>query len=137
MSNVENKKLTAIRLPPAADEISTSLFAALQTRKTTREINAKQLPPQMLSNLVWAACGVNRKSGPFGGLGLTAASASNSQESDLCVALKDESLDGHLRHEHGKAAPICRMAWSIRSCRFASLWRPGRNSTNADGRVSV
>ncbi len=44
------------------------------------------MPPQLLSNLLWAACGVNRRVGPFGDVGLTAASASNSQEIDLFVA---------------------------------------------------
>jgi len=38
---------------------------------------------------VWAACGVNRKTGPFGVPGRTAASASNSQEIDLYVAVKE------------------------------------------------
>jgi hypothetical protein len=44
---------------------------------------------QVLSNLLWAACGVNRKKGPFGIPGRTAASASNSQEIDLYVALQE------------------------------------------------
>jgi nitroreductase len=38
--------------------------------------------------LLWAACGVNRPIGPFGGAGITAASASNSQEIDVFVALE-------------------------------------------------
>ena len=42
---------------------------------------------QALSNLLWAACGVNRKKGPFDIPGRTAASASNSQEIDLYVAM--------------------------------------------------
>jgi nitroreductase len=66
-----------------------SLFAALEKRKTTREISAAPLPVQLLSDLLWAAYGVNRKSGPFGILGRTAASASNSQEIDLYVALRE------------------------------------------------
>jgi len=44
---------------------------------------------QVLSDLLWAACGVNRKKGPFGIPGRTAASASNSQEIDVYVALQD------------------------------------------------
>lgn len=44
---------------------------------------------QVLSNLLWAACGVNRKKGPFGIPGRTAASASNSQEIDLYVDTKE------------------------------------------------
>jgi hypothetical protein len=42
----------------------------------------------VLSNLLWAASGVNRRKGPFGIPGRTAASASNSQEIDLFVALE-------------------------------------------------
>lgn len=42
-----------------------------------------------MSELLWAACGVNRKRGPFGLPGRTAASASNSQEIDLYVALPE------------------------------------------------
>jgi nitroreductase len=61
--------------------------AALKERKTTRNISAKELPQQVLSNLLWAAFGVNREEGSFGKLGRTAASASNSQEIDLYVAL--------------------------------------------------
>jgi hypothetical protein len=42
----------------------------------------------VLSNLLWAACGVNRRTGPLGTPGITAASASNSQEIDLHVAME-------------------------------------------------
>jgi hypothetical protein len=75
-----------------------SVLAALQERKTNRNISAKQLPPQMLSNLLWAAFGVNRPKGSFGKPGRTAASASKSQEIDLYVAL----AEGVYRYE---AAP--------------------------------
>jgi SagB-type dehydrogenase family enzyme len=61
----------------------------LQLRATIREISDKTLSLQTLSDLLWAACGVNRKKGPFGLAGRTAASASNSQEIDVYVALRD------------------------------------------------
>jgi len=64
-------------------------LAALQEGRTIRNISAKELPPQMLSNLLWAAFGVNRPQGAFGKSGRTAASASNSQEIDLYVALAE------------------------------------------------
>jgi len=48
----------------------------------------KRVPLQTLSDLLWAACGVNRRKGPFGMPGRTAASASNSQEIDVYVALE-------------------------------------------------
>jgi nitroreductase len=66
-----------------------SIAIALKERKTTRDISDKKLSLQMLSNVLWAACGVNRLKGPFGGLGITAASASNSQEISLHVATSD------------------------------------------------
>jgi SagB-type dehydrogenase family enzyme len=65
-----------------------SVLKALKQRKTIREISEKKLPLQVISNLLWAACGVNRKKGPFGIPGRTAATASNSQEIDLYVALQ-------------------------------------------------
>src|SRR5208282_228777 len=80
--------LTAIELPAPTDDGGTSVFAALQQRKTTREIGETPLPAQLVSNLLWAAWGVNRLAGPFGAAGRTAASASNSQEIDLYVALE-------------------------------------------------
>jgi hypothetical protein len=60
---------------------------ALQKRETVREIGNKKLSTQTLSNLLWAANGVNRKKGPFGLPGRTAGSASNSQEIDIYVTL--------------------------------------------------
>ena len=67
-----------------------SVMAALWERKTTRDIGTEKLPAQMLSNLLWAAFGINRPKGPSaGGTGRTAASASNSQEIDLYVALPE------------------------------------------------
>jgi len=65
------------------------LFMALKKRKTIRTIRNKKLPLQVLSNLLWAAWGINRKKGPFGDPGRTSASASNSQEIDLYVAMAE------------------------------------------------
>jgi hypothetical protein len=75
-------------LRPTADR-GKSVLRALQQRTTIREIGEKKLSLQLLSNLLWAACGVNRQKGPFGIPGRTAASASNSQEIDLYVALQE------------------------------------------------
>ena len=66
-----------------------SVLAALLDRRTNRNIRAEKLPPQMLSNLLWAAFGVNRPNASFGKSGRTAPSASNSQEIDLYVALPE------------------------------------------------
>jgi nitroreductase len=81
-------KLPVIQLPTPKDTGSASVFTALARRKTIREISNRPLSAQDLSNLLWAACGVNRPVGPFGVPGRTAASASNSQEIDIYVALE-------------------------------------------------
>src|SRR5579863_325590 len=86
--NADPQSLLPLQLPsPVNDGTGASLFTALKERRTTRHISAAALPLQLVSNLLWAACGVNRKTGPFGVPGRTAASASNSQEIDLYVAL--------------------------------------------------
>jgi hypothetical protein len=81
------QELQPITLPKPETEGGKSVLAALKERKTNRNISAKELPPQILSNLLWAGFGVNREHGSFGKPGRTAASASNSQEIDLYVAL--------------------------------------------------
>lgn len=82
-------KLEPIRLPKPEKDGGKSVLAALQVRKTIRNISAKQLPLQVLSNLLWAAFGVNREITSFDKPGRTAPSASNSQEIDLYVALPE------------------------------------------------
>ena len=81
--------LQPIVLPKPEKDGGKSVLAALQERKTIRNISPEPLPPQVLSNLVWAAFGVNRDQAAFGKAGRTAASASNSQEIDLYVALPE------------------------------------------------
>jgi nitroreductase len=89
-----------MRLPAPRLGRGKSLAECLRRRRTTREISDRPLPPQLLSNLLWAACGVNRRKGPFGYPGITAASASNSQEIDVYVALESgvHRFDAH-RHQ--------------------------------------
>ena len=79
--------LKPIILPKPEKDGGKSVLAALQMRKTSRNISPRELPLQTLSNLLWAAFGVNRKTGAFGKPGRTAPSASNSQEIDLYLAL--------------------------------------------------
>ena len=87
-SSTSSQKLPSIKLLKPTLTGGTSVLQALQQRKTIREISDKKLSLQLLSNLLWAACGVNRKKGPFGIPGRTAASASNSQEIDLYVVMQ-------------------------------------------------
>ncbi len=65
-----------------------SVLASLLVRQTNRNIKPDPLTPQEMSNLMWAAFGINRKQ-LRGKTGRTAASASNSQEIDLYVALPE------------------------------------------------
>jgi SagB-type dehydrogenase family enzyme len=58
---------------------------ALKERQTIRDYAAEKLPPQILSNLLWAAFGINR---PESGK-RTAPSAVNWQEIDIYVALEE------------------------------------------------
>ena len=93
--------LQPIALPRPEKDGGKSVLAALQDRRTNRNISAEQLSPQLLSNLLWAAFGVNREIGPFGQVGRTAASASNSQEIDVYVAMAEgiylyEAVPHHL-----------------------------------------
>lgn len=80
------RELQPITLPRHESDGGKSVLAALQERRTNRNISDKPLPIQMLSNLLWAAFGVNREQGNSGKPGRTAPSASNSQEIDLYVA---------------------------------------------------
>lgn len=84
-----SQELLPLELPKPTLGRGTSVSKALQQRKTIREISDRKLSLQILSNLLWAACGVNRKKGPFEIPGRTAASASNSQEIDLYVAMEE------------------------------------------------
>jgi hypothetical protein len=78
-----------IILPAPVRKGGKTILETLQLRQTHREISSKELPRQVLSNLLWAAFGVNREKAAFNKPGRTAPSASNSQEIDLYVALKD------------------------------------------------
>ena len=84
------QELKTITLVEPQKDGGKSVLAALWERKTIRDIGTEKLPAQMLSNLLWAAFGINRPKGSSaGGTGRTAASASNSQEIDLYVALPE------------------------------------------------
>ena len=81
--------LEPIKLPSPKHTGGKTVMEALQKRRTVRTISNKKLSIQVLSNLLWAAFGINRGKGPFGVQGRTAASASNSQEIDLYIALPE------------------------------------------------
>lgn len=74
-----------MKLPPPQFETGMPLMQALHARKSTREFSAEKLPPQVLSDLLWAAFGVNR---PETG-GRTAPSTRNWQDIDIYVVSAD------------------------------------------------
>jgi nitroreductase len=75
--------LKAIELPKPQMEGGKPLMAALKDRKTSREFSTEKLPLQVLSNMLWAANGINRPDGKR-----TAPTAMNKQEIDIYVALE-------------------------------------------------
>jgi hypothetical protein len=81
--------LEPILLPVPNRKGGKTVLEALQLRQTNRRISPRELPLKVLSNLLWAAFRVNREKASFNKPGRTAPSASNSQEIDLYVALKD------------------------------------------------
>jgi len=79
------QELKSIQLPPPQTEIGKPLMQALKLRQSSRSFDSKPLPLQELSNLLWAADGINR---PESGK-RTAPSAVNWQEVDIYVALPE------------------------------------------------
>jgi len=71
------------------------LMQALKERQSNRDFSDKELPLDVISNLLWAASGVNR---PDSGK-LTAPTAKNWQEIDIYVAMqKGLYLYNHKKH---------------------------------------
>ena len=90
--------LEPIILPKPSKKGGKTLLEALQLRRTERGISSKEIPLQVLSNLLWAAFGVNREKSAFNKPGKTAPSASNSQEIDLYVRLKENAYLYEAKH---------------------------------------
>lgn len=72
-----------IKLPEPEKKGGMTLNEALMSRKTNRTFDSKELSLQEISNLLWAANGINRMDGKR-----TAPSARNAQEIDVYVAMK-------------------------------------------------
>lgn len=79
-----------ITLPAPAKEGGKPLMTALAERKSSRSFSEKGIPLQTLSDLFWAANGINRPDGRR-----TAPSAMNRQEIDLYAVMKN----GTFRYE--------------------------------------
>jgi nitroreductase len=79
------QEIHPMKLPQPQFETGMPLMHALHARKSTREFSAEKLPTQVLSDLLWAAFGVNR---PETG-GRTAPSTHNWQDIDIYVTTAD------------------------------------------------
>lgn len=79
------QQLKSLQLPAPQTDSGRPLMQVLKDRSTSRSFSARNLPPQVLSNLLWAAFGVNR---PDSGK-RTAPSAKNLQEIDIYVAMAE------------------------------------------------
>ena len=78
----KSQDMGIIQLPAPNTQGGKPLMETLKERQSSREFSNRDIPDQILSNLLWAAFGVNR---PESGK-RTAASAWNRQEVDIYVA---------------------------------------------------
>lgn len=80
-------------LPKPVTTGGMSVRDALAHRQTSREFDTRKLSPQMLSDLLWAAYGINREDGKR-----TAPSAFDARSIDVYVAL----TEGFFRYDAGE-----------------------------------
>ena len=132
------QELAPVTLPPPQTDGGMPLMKALKLRASSRAFAPEPLPPQTLSNLLWAAWGINR---PQEGK-RTAPSARNWQEIDVVVVKADGAwlydakgnvlkpmAAGDLRALTGmqdfvKEAPVNLLpASELRRSRFRDAWR--------------
>lgn len=73
-----------IKLPEPDKNVSMTLYQALQQRKSVREYSNKEIDDMKLSQLLWAAVGINRPDGH-----LTAPTAINAQDITVYVCRQD------------------------------------------------
>ena len=76
--------IETVPLPPAQKTGGMPLMEAFQLRKSQRSFSSKELTPQQISNLLWAAYGINRPDGFR-----TVPAAKNWYEYDIYVLKSD------------------------------------------------
>lgn len=82
---IKTNNMKQIVLERASDKLDVDFMSALQNRKSEREFTDKEISLRQLSDLLWAAKGINRpKEGK-----MTSPTAMNSQEVDVYVCMKD------------------------------------------------
>jgi len=81
---IPGQELKPVALPTPQTSGGKPLMQVFKERKSVRDFGPEQLSRQTLSNLLWAAWGINREDGRR-----TAPSASNRQEIDVYVVMAD------------------------------------------------
>jgi nitroreductase len=132
-----------LKLPPPRMDGGKPLMLALKERQSVREYSEQKLAPQTLSNLLWAAFGVNRADGRR-----TAPSASNRQEIDIYVVLPEGAYvydakanvltgvaSGDLRAAAGTQAYVATAAANL--VYVADLSKAGRPATDPQQQLNV
>jgi SagB-type dehydrogenase family enzyme len=84
LSAISAENLADITLPAPRTEGGKPLMQALRERYSSREFGEKKLAPQTLSDLLWAAFGINRPDGKR-----TAPSTRNWQEIEVFAVTQD------------------------------------------------
>jgi nitroreductase len=84
LAGLAGQELAPITLPAPKMDGGKPLMQALKERQSAREYGSEKVSPQVLSNLLWAAWGINRPDGRR-----TAPSASNRQEIEIYVTLPE------------------------------------------------
>lgn len=81
---ITGQELKPVALPTPQTSGGKPLMQVLKERKSVRDFGPEPLSKQTISNLLWAAWGINREDGRR-----TAPSASNRQEIDVYVIMAD------------------------------------------------
>ncbi len=111
----DQPEFKAIKLEPPTLEKGVSIMQALKQRKSIREFADQQLALPVLSELLWAANGVNREDGKR-----TAPAAMNIQAVRFICSIARGVLYDAVAYQ---LAPVA--SGDFRSCRHASLCGDG------------
>ena len=80
-----SQELKPVKLPEPKMQGGMPLMQALKERKSSREFSSKEFPIEIISDLLWAASGINRQESAL----RTAPTSMNMQEIDIYLAKAD------------------------------------------------
>ncbi|MBU2101844.1 MAG: SagB/ThcOx family dehydrogenase [Candidatus Omnitrophota bacterium] len=80
-----SQEIKPVKLPEPTTQGGMPLMQALKERRSTREFSSQELPPEAVSDLLWAAAGINRPESAHH----TSPTAMNMQEIDIYLARAD------------------------------------------------